>query len=222
MTLPTRIPRQSLQIGVLERLRSEIIEGIWRPGVRLQERILCQRYGISRSPLREAYQVLASEGLLDLSPNRGAVVSAPTLSDALDHFVLVRTIECLAIELACEKASDADLNAIEELQKKLHKLAKVKDKSAYFHCNNDIHRAIVCASGNQPLIDTHLINSRQLIRIQNLHGVSEHPAQEALNEHDGFLRAMLARQKKRAARLLQRHLHTVEENLRARLRAANS
>jgi len=55
--------------------------------------------------LRETFQVLASEGLLELLPNRGAAVSAPTLKDALDHLVLERSLEALAIGLACEHAS---------------------------------------------------------------------------------------------------------------------
>jgi DNA-binding GntR family transcriptional regulator len=216
------IPRQSLQSGVLERLRHEIIEGLWKPGVRLQERLLCQRYGISRSPLREAYQVLASEALLDLLPNRGAVVSAPTVKDSLDHFSFLRAIECFAIELACENASDDVLSEISELHKRLHKLATAKDKSAFYHCNNEVHRAIVCAGGNQAVTDAHLINSRQLIRIQNLYGISEHPIQEALAEHDAFMKALLARQKKRAASELRHHFDTAEDNLRARLEAAIS
>jgi len=73
-TSTTVIPRQSLQASVLERLRQEIIEGVWRPGVRLQERILCERFGISRSPLRETFQVLASEGCSScFEPRRGCL-----------------------------------------------------------------------------------------------------------------------------------------------------
>jgi len=76
------IPRSRCRQAYSERLRQEIIEGVWKPGVRLQERILCERFGISRSPLRETFQVLASEGLLELL-RTGRAVSAPTLKDAL-------------------------------------------------------------------------------------------------------------------------------------------
>ena len=217
----TVIPRQSLQASVLERLRQEIIEGVWKPGVRLQERILCERFGISRSPLRETFQVLASEGLLELLPNRGAVVSAPSLKDALDHFVLERTLETLAIALACVNASDPELAGIDALHQQHRKLATLKDKAAFVRCNNEVHRAIVCASGNVALIDAHLINSRQLIRIQNLRGFVEHSALESWREHDAFMKPLLKRQKTKAVAELNRHFATVEDHLRARLDAAS-
>ena len=211
------IPRQSLQSSVLERLRHEIVEGIWKPGLRLQERILCERFGISRSPLREALRVLESEGLVELLPNRGALVSAPTLQDALDHIVLERALECLAIELACEHATALDLSRIEALHKKHKGLARGKDIAAIFHCNNEVHRAIVAASGNVPLVDAYLVNSRQLIRIQNLRGFVEHSAQESWLEHDSFVKALLQRQKTKAVAALNRHFDTIEDHFRARL-----
>jgi DNA-binding GntR family transcriptional regulator len=211
------IPRQLLQSSVLERLREEIVAGIWMPGMRLQERILCERFGISRSPLREALRVLETEGLLELLPNRGAVVSAPTLEDALDHMVLERALECLAIELACEHARDGELAHIQVLHQKHKKLAGGKSKAAFAHCNNEVHRAIVCASHNQPVMDAHLVNSRQLIRIQNLRGFVDHSPHESWAEHDPFISGLLERKRTKAAAALGRHFDTIEHHLRMRL-----
>jgi uncharacterized repeat protein (TIGR04076 family) len=215
------IPRQSLQASVLERLREEIVEGVWKPGVRLQERILCERFGISRSPLREAFHVLASEGLLELLPNRGAIVSAPTLKDALDHFVLERALECLAIGLACDHATQQMLDHIAALHRKYKRLATGKDKSAVVRCNNEVHRAVVTASGSGPVVEAHLINSRQLIRIQNLRGFVEHSPLESWREHDAFIKPLLARQKSRAVAELNRHFDTVEHHLHTRLHSVD-
>jgi DNA-binding GntR family transcriptional regulator len=206
-----------VQASVLERLRQEIIKGVWKPGVRLQERILCERFGISRSPLRETFRVLASEGLLELLLNRGAAVSAPSLKDALDHFVLERSLELLGIGLACEHASASELARVAALHKTHRKLASGKDKSAFIHGNNEVHRAIVCASGNSALMDAHLVNSRQLIRIQNLHGMVEHSTLESWREHDAFVAPLLERQKSKALAQLSRHFDTIEDHLRARL-----
>jgi DNA-binding GntR family transcriptional regulator len=213
----SHIPRQLLQSSVLERLREEIIAGLWKPGLRLQERILCERFGISRSPLREALRVLESEGLLELLPNRGAIVSAPTLKDSLDHIVLERALECLAIGLACEHALVEDLARIELLHKKHKKLAGGKNKVAIVRCNNEVHRAIVCASGNSAVMGAHLVNSRQLIRIQNLRGFVDHSPHESWKEHDAFVGALLERQRAKAVAALERHFDTVEHHLRARL-----
>lgn len=213
------IPRQSLQSSVLERLREEIIAGVWKPAARLQERILCERFGISRSPLREALRVLESEGLVELLPNRGAIVSAPTLEDALDHIVLERTLECLAIGLACEHAGEEDLTHIASLHHRHKRLASSRDKAAFVSCNNEVHRAIVCAAGNGPVMAAHLVNARQLIRIQNLRGFVEHSAIESWREHDAFIEPLLQRERNSAVSALGRHFDTIEDHLRARLEA---
>lgn len=168
-------PRSSLQIEVCNRLRNEIIEGIWRPGMRLQERLLCDRFGISRSPLREAYQVLAAEGLIEVLLNKGAVVTTPTPALTLQQYDLLQALEMLGLELACRHASDAQLAEIIGLNDRMKQCAADDDINGFLHANNDVHRHIVLASGNEPLIDAHRLVSRQIIRVQNLNGAMPRP-----------------------------------------------
>ena len=66
------IARHSLHAAVTDRVRDMILDGALTPGSRVPERVLCEQLAVSRTPLREALKVLASEGLLELSPNRGA------------------------------------------------------------------------------------------------------------------------------------------------------
>ena len=106
---PYVIPRRSLQGEITARLRNEIVEGVWAPGSRLQERVLCERYGVSRSPLRETFQIMAKEGLLELLPGKGAVVTRPTMTDAVENAEVLIALEVLAIGLACERASEQQL-----------------------------------------------------------------------------------------------------------------
>ncbi len=185
--------------------------------MRLQERLLCDRFGISRSPLREAYHVLAAEGLLELSPNRGAIVTAPTLEDVLQHYVLLQALETLGIELACVYATEDQLDEIELMHRKMSRLSEKGDMAAFLKVNNDVHRAIVSASGNKPLMDTHLIVARHIIRLQNLNGAIEHSAEESLTEHMAFLEPLLNRNREAASIAFKAHLSTVDENLRKRL-----
>jgi len=213
----TLIPRSSLNAEVVARLRHEIVEGVWRPGTRLQERVLTQRFGISRSPLREAYQVLAAEGLLEITPNRGAVVSSPSPRLILENYVLLSALEVLAIELAALKATDAQIDQVLAANDAMKRAAKRADQSAFLHANNEVHRELVAASGNRPLIDTHTVVARQIIRVQNLNGPLEHGIAESVDEHDAFLEALAARQAPIAAERLRVHLKTVEENLARRL-----
>ncbi len=210
-----RIQPRSLQAEVLDRLRNEIVEGVWKPGERLQERLLCDRFGISRSPLREAYQVLATEGLLDLLRNRGAVVSMPSLAAVLDHHALMVALECLGIELACAAASDKELEDIRKKHEVESAAAANHDEAAAFRLNNDLHRSIVVASHNQPLMDAHLIEWRQLIRVQN--ATSDLQPDLPVHEHDAFIEPLLRRDKVKAVKGLKRHLAHVEANLRHRM-----
>src|SRR5260221_1198982 len=195
-----RIEHSSLQERALDRLRDEIISGVWKPGERLQERTLCQRFGISRSPLREAYQVLAAEGLLELARNRGAIVSSPSLSDVLQHLVLLETLETLAIELACEAATDAEIAAIVAK----HEEEQRAQKSDAYRLNNELHRMIVLASHNRPVQDAHIVAQRRLIHVQNVNGFQDDlpPA----GEHHRFIRALVKRSKAEAIRGLKIHL----------------
>jgi DNA-binding GntR family transcriptional regulator len=213
-TLSHRIEHASLQARALDRLRDEIINGVWKPGERLQERTLCQRFGISRSPLREAYQVLAAEGLLELPRNRGAIVASPTLADILEHHVLLEALETLAIELACEHATDAEIAAIVAKHKEEQ---KARSSSDAYHLNNELHRMIVEASHNKPVQDAHIVAQRRLIHVQNINGFQQDEPAPPSEEHDRFIRALAKRSKAEAVRGLRAHLENVKRHLESRL-----
>ena len=212
-----KIEPRSLQAEVLDRLREEIIRGVWKPGVRLQERLLCARFGISRSPLREAFQVLATEGLLVLMRNRGAVVSTPTYEETMNAFILLETLEMLGLELACTRASDNELADIGELHRREVAAASRRDEAKAFQLNNQLHRAIVEASHNRALMDAHLIVSRQIIRVQNATAALR-PHLPA-DEHVGFITPLLKRQKAPALKGLRTHLAHARDNAALRIDA---
>ncbi|HET6564171.1 MAG TPA: GntR family transcriptional regulator [Xanthomonadales bacterium] len=211
------IPRRSLQSEVVSRLREEIVEGVWEPGMRLQERVLCERYGVSRSPLREACRVIASEGLLELQPNRGAVVTRPTLTDAIEYMEIVVALQTAAIRRACEKASEEQLARIEKLHQQMRTASEQKEMELFFEINNEIHEAIVSASGNSALVSMHEHADRHITRLQNLSGAKEADPNLSMDEHEAFIGALLKRDGETAARELAGHLHTVTEEIKKRI-----
>src|SRR3977135_1680306 len=103
------IVRHNLHDAIGSRVRDMIIEGTLSPGMRIHEGHLGQELGVSRTPLREALKYLASEGLLELSPGRGAVVRKFSPKDVQDSLQVLATLEGLAGALACEHASDEDI-----------------------------------------------------------------------------------------------------------------
>ena len=92
---------------MVERVRDLVLEGELAPGSRVPEKLLCEQFGISRTPLREALKVLASEGLLELLPNRGAVVTRLTARDVDEMFEVMGALEALSGELACGRMDDS-------------------------------------------------------------------------------------------------------------------
>ncbi|HLT91058.1 MAG TPA: GntR family transcriptional regulator [Woeseiaceae bacterium] len=214
------IPRRSLQEEVASRLRNEIVEGVWPPGSRLQERILCERYGVSRSPLREAFQVMAKEGLLELLPGRGAVVTRPTMTDAVEYAEIITALETLAIRSACERASDEQLEEIRRLHEEIRACNEQRDIERYFRLNNALHRAIVAASGNAALIAVHEGVQRHITRLQNLSGALEAEPDKSFHEHERFVQALLARDADRAAAALHDHLTSTAEKIKERIIAS--
>lgn len=211
------IPRSTLQEEIATRLRAEIVEGFWEPGARLQERILCERYGVSRSPLRETFQILVKEGLLELLPGRGAVVTRPTMTDALENIEVLMALESMSIALACERASDAALAEIETLHEKMRKSSEDNKVKSYYKFNNAVHSAIVHASGNSAMIAAHANHQRHITRLQNLSGALQAITAESLAEHDGFVKALLDRDADNAADLLRAHLSMTAEKIRLRI-----
>ena len=100
------------------------------------------------------------------------------------------------------------------------KAMESKDKHAFYDLNNRVHRAIVQASNNAPLIRCHEMVTRQLIRIQNLYGIEGEAREDALAEHEKFIVPLLKRDKARALAQFSKHLRTVDKMVHSRLKAA--
>ena len=211
------IPRRSLQAEIISRLRDEIVEGLWTPGMRLQERVLCDRYGVSRSPLREACRVIAAEGLLELQPNRGAVVTRPTLTDAIEYMEIVTALQTLAIRKACDIATDEQLTMIGALHEKMREASERNQIERFFELNNEVHEAIVSASGNSALVSMHEHADRHITRLQNLSGAKEASLALSMDEHEPFIAALLRRDATTAAKTLAAHLQTVTGEIKKRI-----
>jgi len=127
-----------------------IVQGELAPGVKLNERVLCERLRTSRTPVREAIKYLASEGLVELLPNRGAIVTPITAATVREMFELLGALEALAGELACAKASDADIADIRALHYQMLAHHARGELAPYFRCNQEIHMRLSKAAATSP------------------------------------------------------------------------
>jgi len=200
------ISRRPLHEETVDRLRDLIVQGRLAPGERLNERVLCEQLGISRTPLREAIKLLATEGLVDLLPNRGAIVSHIDPARLAETLHVMGALEGLAGELACRHASAERIARIRALHQKMLIRYERGDLEGYFQYNQAIHLEIVEASGNAILANAYRQLNANVRRARYMANLSSERWSEAVREHEAILAALEARDVHQLKRLLQDHL----------------
>jgi DNA-binding GntR family transcriptional regulator len=196
----------SLHERVGAAVRDLIVEGALKPGSRISERQLCARFGISRTPLREALKVLAREGLVELLPNRGARVAQLDPKDVGDMFDLMAVLEALAGRLAAQRITGAELDEIRALHYEMLAAHARRDLPAYFQRNQAIHEAILRAARNPILATTYQGLAGRIRRARYLANMTVERWNEAVREHEAMLAALAARDSEGLARILGEHL----------------
>ena len=151
----TPIVRRPLHEEATDRLRDMIVQGRLASGIRLNERLLTAQLGVSRTPLREAFKVLATEGMVELLPNRGAIVAPMDPVRLAETLAVMGALEALAGELACRNVTEAQVNEIRALHYEMLAYHARGDLAGYFKFNQAIHLKIVKFSGNAVLFNTY-------------------------------------------------------------------
>ena len=197
----------SLHGEILSRLRDYVVEGNIAEGARIPERQLCEMFGISRTPLREALKVLAAEGLIDLLPNRGARVRLLSRRDLEELFEVMGGLESLAGRLACESITDEEIAEIERLHYEMYGHYLHRDMHNYFQVNQRIHEKIVEASRNETLRTTYANFAGRIRRRYSANFARKRQRWgEALREHEAILDALRRRAASELSDILFHHL----------------
>lgn len=200
------IHRRSLHDEIAVRLRDMLMEGDLRPGTKVPERELCELFGVSRTPMREALKVLASEGLLQLMPNRGAIVAQISGDEIAELFPIMGALEGLAAELACERMTADELAHIETLHAEMVERYRQRDWLTYTKLNRAIHEAIFAAASNQELSS---MFQTLLVRTHAVRFVTRKSPErwrEAVDEHEAMMISLRARDAAHLGQLMRLHL----------------
>ncbi len=213
------IARKTLHEELVERLRDIILEGALDVGAKVPERQLCERLGVSRTPMREALKVLAADKLVTLIPNRGAVVRGLTPEDIDELFPVIGALEALAGELACKRINGEELDAITGMHEDMVDHYRRRRLGEYFQRNQQIHESIVKASGNGVLQEQYRALSAPLRRARYVANLSDERWAQAVSEHEAMLEALTARDGARLAGILKSHLSNKHEAVLRRLEA---
>ena len=199
-------PSGTLQEETTRRLRDLIIRGELEAGARLNERELTEQLGISRTPLREATRRLASEGLVELLPHRGAIVAPIDAARVRDALEVMGALEAYAGEIACARATDAEINEIRALHFEMLADRAREDHQSYFARNQAIHFRIIDCARNEVLSQTYRVLNDRVRRVRYQANVNRQRWDQAIAEHEEILAALVARDAARLKRQLAGHL----------------
>src|SRR6201991_466156 len=204
--LMPKVERQRLHDTVVEHIRRFIVEGVLEPGKKLNERELCETLGISRTPLREALKVLAAEGLVEISPNRGASVSRMSELEIREMFELMSGLEAFSGELACERLTSIEIAEIKSLHYAMLACRAQNDLSGYYSRNQAIHDKINEAARNGALRQTYVSINRRLMALRFRSNFQTPKWDSAIHDHEEMIEALETRDSKRMGEILRRHL----------------
>lgn len=191
---------------VAERLRSRIYAHELAPGAWVDEQAIATEYGISRTPLREALKVLASEGLVTLKPRRGCYVTELSEQDLDEIFPVMALLEGRCAHEATRKATDDDLKLLADIHADLERHAAANDADHFFEANQQFHDALQELAGNRWLGQL-IEETRKFIKLTrrdslNLAG----RLRQSLAEHRKILAAVQQKDPDAAARLMHEHI----------------
>ena len=212
-TAAQRAEARTLHEQIVSKLRTVLLNGELASGARIPEAELCLRFGVSRTPLREALKVLAAEGFIELRPNRGSIV-APIDPVEIGHvFELKGALEHRVGLLAPIRATAADRATLERVHTKLGRHA---DPAAYTALNQDFHHALAAATHNPVLLQTYDNLQKRILRLRFV--INENPERLAASfeDHEAIMAAFRAGARLDLAERLEHHNRlTAEAVMRA-------
>ena len=189
---------------VADRIREEIQNGVLAPGTRLRQADLAKRFNVSITPVREAFNKLAGEGLIVIDENRGAVVFWPTLSDFRECFEIRELLESYAIAKSVPKLTDEDFATLDTL---IAQMSTASDIQSWVDLNDRFHLTIYEAAGEPRLLKL-IANLREAsVAYLNMFAATRVRDRDHLeDEHQAILDACKARDVDAAAARIREHL----------------
>lgn len=204
------IDRGEIKAGVSFRLRdaieSEILVGDLRPGERLDEASIAARFGVSRTPVREALVQLASAGVVELRPHRSAIVTKLSPERLVEMFDVMAGLEGLAGKLAARRSSTQDIERLRAAHERCQSAAEKNDADEYYYENEEFHKAIYAASHNEFLAEQCELLHRRLKPYRRMQLRFRNRIATSLTEHEEIVLAITNGDSERADHVLQMHI----------------
>jgi DNA-binding GntR family transcriptional regulator len=192
-----------------QRIADDILTGSFSPGDRLEELVLAKRYGLSRTPIREALRHLASSGLVHLSPRRGASVSLPDEGTLAELFEVLGELEASCARFAAVRMSPAERANLSLVHKAALQAAHRDEVEAYIICNRDFHRLIYAGAHNGSLLAAVQNTRERMAPFSRAQFRVPGRLMQSHAEHAQVVSAILSSDPTRAADAMRRHVTDV-------------
>ncbi|WP_422001230.1 GntR family transcriptional regulator [Reyranella sp.] len=202
-----------------EKLASAIADGILdgslKPGERLDEAGLAQQHGVSRTPVREALRQLATSGLIDMRPRKGAVVSKATPDQVESLFVAMAEMEATCARLSALSMTPIERRRLQARHEAMMALAKAGDRDAYSDANIAFHEAIYAGAHNAPLAEYAMSLRRRVGPFRRAQFWMEGRLLRSNQEHEAVVRAIVSGDAAAAHAAMLHHVSLVEDAFEA-------
>ncbi|MCY1665882.1 GntR family transcriptional regulator [Rhizobium sp. SL86] len=199
-------PRQPAAKLIYERLETMIAEGHFKDGERLDETMLAQEFGVSRTPLREALRQLTANGLTETFPNRGTFVRRPDFVRIVEMFEVMAEMEAWCARLAATRATAAQLLLLRHAASRCEAALQENDSRAYYAHNETFHRLIYEASGNGFLAEETSAMQGRLKAFRQAQLFVPDRLARSMQEHRMILKALEAQDAPAVERLVRDHV----------------
>jgi DNA-binding GntR family transcriptional regulator len=208
------IPKEeqlSLKERVYHRLKKAIVEGVFPAGSKLVESDLAERLQVSRTPVREALQVLAREGLVTILPRRGVIVESLTMRDVEDVFLMREVLEGLAAALSAQRISSAELKELREAWAMSCEAKETGDFERAIEANTLFHSAICKAAKSDRLTQLLGMVLDQIATYRNITLTDAGRRNNAFDEHARILSAIEEGDPEAAENQMRIHISNARE-----------
>lgn len=198
---------------IADRLRSEILAGLIHPGTRLLQDVEATRLEVSRTPLREAFRQLEGEQLIQIVPNRGAIVTRLTIEEVTEIFLIRGQLEPLAAATAARLATPEDVEALGALLGELEHAREQSQTRSLLDLNKTFHFSVYEASGMRRLVNIIRSLWGSIEAMRAAYASEPTTARHAADEHAHLYEAIRDRDEEAAAAVTRRHVETMTSAL---------
>lgn len=213
--LPPQVQPRTRTEALRLQLADEIVSGVLEPGTPLDEQELAARFGVSRTPVREAIRQLSASGLVSVRPHRGAVVALPTPRQLDDMFEAMAELEALCAGMAARNMTVPERRELEALHESLRKLVHEGDPARYHAVNEAFHAAIYAGSHNGYLAEMTLQTRARVAPFRRAQFRASGRLGGSYKEHDLIVQAILRGDQHGAVQAMRAHIGIVRDAFRS-------